>query len=223
MAQRRGGSAVSEPYLAQRPKIGATPTFRKQTGSGAKWPVPRPFRPALRGGVASGEPPLYPAQKSNLCTALGGPGPPTRNSGPQGADTAFQGWEVYGCYHPLRSAANALKGADTGENGGRAAPLARNGLLHCPFGRSHHWAAGRNHVGSFLFHQLVLQALREDTPPILPVHMVGKRGLPCGQAHIVDRIRLPASFSVNLRVRFDQSMLSGWKAWYAAVDMSFMG
>ncbi len=52
--------------MAQRPKIGATPTSRKQTGKGSNGLCPRPSRPALRGGVTGGEPPLYPAQKSNL-------------------------------------------------------------------------------------------------------------------------------------------------------------
>ena len=52
--------------MAQRPKIGATPTTRKQTGKGSNGLCPRPSRPALRGGVTGGEPPLYPAPKSNL-------------------------------------------------------------------------------------------------------------------------------------------------------------
>lgn len=79
-------------------------------------------RPALRGGViqpgAYLTPGFYPAPKSNVWIALGGPGLPFRNSGLQEADTAFHGPEGHGCCHPPGRAAKALGEADTGETAG---------------------------------------------------------------------------------------------------------
>lgn len=68
-----GVFAASEPCVAQRFQIGATPTFREQAEKGSKDSFSRPSRPALRGGVTGGEPPLYPAEKSNGWIALQSP------------------------------------------------------------------------------------------------------------------------------------------------------
>ena len=146
--------------MAQRSKIGATPTSRKQTGKGSNGLCPRPSRPALRGGVTGGEPPLYPALKSNLRIALSNPsalpwkpcslsvpwqanqgqgGPKTAN--PHNRPTAGQRRvsRPGGARMPPepQEGHKAPHRGRHGENRVRAAPHLRSGPLYCSVGSSH--------------------------------------------------------------------------------------
>lgn len=122
-----GVFAASEPCVAQRFQIGATPTFREQAEKGSKDSFSRPSRPALRGGVTGGEPPLYSAQKSNVWIALGGaPALPFRAGGKRpwpGPKTADRHNRATGARHrvsPTRwgwDATHSPEGPQTPSNG----------------------------------------------------------------------------------------------------------
>lgn len=79
-------------------------------------------RPALRGGViqpgAHLTPGFYPAQKSNLWIALGGPGPHSATAAHRGADAAFHKLDGYVCHLAAREGHN---GAHRGRHGGERA------------------------------------------------------------------------------------------------------
>ena len=88
-----------------------------------KRPVSRPSRPALRGGVTGGEPPFYPAQKSNLC-----PAPKTG----QKSDGRFRSHSHWGRRrgrkpHPVNTAPHGLNAAFQGAGGVQLPPSPQGG------------------------------------------------------------------------------------------------
>lgn len=122
--------------MAHRPKIGARAAYRKQIGNGAMLLFSHPSRPALRGGVTGGEPPLYPAQKSNLWIALGGPGLHSATEAHRRPTPRFTGWRGTGAITRSGGPQRRLKRLTRGRcREGR--PLVRNGPLRCPFDGSH--------------------------------------------------------------------------------------
>ena len=114
---------------------------------GFKGSVFHPFRPALRGGVTGGEPPLYPAEKSNGWIALKfppampcragrkGPLPGAETPGPhkrptKGPTLRFTPWLGRGLCPARRRAANALKAGHRGTRfEGRSAGAERPSAL----------------------------------------------------------------------------------------------